>query len=364
MKLNDFDFEFPPELIALAPRPRGEARLLALSLSDPEEHWSAHTRDLPEFLQRGDALVLNDSRVIPARLLGRFPSGGKVEVLLLQADPPGDTLWQAMVKPGKRCREGVEIHFPEAGEKTEPGGRGEATVKTRVSARVVATREDGTRILEFDWGGEDAFAVLERLGKVPLPPYIRREPRDEDVRDYQCVFARTPGSVAAPTAGLHWSEEMLARAEERGVHIVRVTLHVGAGTFRPVQSENIADHVMHSERYHLSNESAAVLNRVRSDGGRIIAVGTTAARVLESCVVREGDARFRAGGGETSIYIRSGHVWRGVDGLLTNFHWPRSSLFILVCSLLGVERAQALYQKAFRKGFRLFSYGDAMLIQP
>jgi S-adenosylmethionine:tRNA ribosyltransferase-isomerase len=232
----------------------------------------------------------------------------------------------------------------------------------RLFAEVVGLFDGGTRLLEFNLGPEDFHRELEAAGRIPLPPYIRREADAEDAKTYQSVFAARPGSVAAPTASLHLDQVQLDRIAAKGVSLAKLTLHVGAGTFKPVQSEELDGHLMHAEPYNLPADCAEALNAARARGGRIWAVGTTAARVLETCVRKDG--RFGAGAGETRIFIRPGHPWRAVDGLLTNFHWPRSTLFMLVCSLVGFERAREAYREAFEREFRLFSYGDAMLILP
>jgi S-adenosylmethionine:tRNA ribosyltransferase-isomerase len=371
MRTSDFDFEFPENLIAYHPLGRGESRLMVVDRRDSGDPQSGgplltHTRNLIDFLSPGDALVLNDTKVLRARLIGASPAGARVEALLLApwgpeaaqegkgggtgpapgSGTPGKTRWQAMVKPGKRFRVGDRAVFSQA-----------------LSATVVDVAEDGTRVLEFDLPPLAFHRELEVTGKIPLPPYIRREADEADTGAYQSVFAAHPGSVAAPTASLHLDEAMLEAIRAKGIVIAKVTLHVGAGTFKPVQSESLADHVMHSERYVMPEEAAAALNAVRGAGGRIWAVGTTAARVLETRALGAAPGVFTAGAGETDIFIHPGYLWKGVDGLLTNFHWPKSTLFMLVCSLLGPERAKRAYAEAFAQGFRLFSYGDAMLIR-
>lgn len=367
MRTSDFDFEFPEELIAFHPKGRGEARMMVVERQDSgiprsEEPILTHTRSLIDFLSPGDALVLNDTKVLRARLIGESPAGARVEALLLApCNPaigirgpgaalgsglPDKTRWQAMVKPGKRFRVGDRAVFSQA-----------------LTATVVEVAEDGTRILEFDLSPLAFHSELEVTGKIPLPPYIRREAEESDAGSYQSVFAAHPGSVAAPTASLHIDQAMLDAIRAKGIVIAKVTLHVGAGTFKPVQSESLAEHVMHSERYVMADESAAALNDVRRAGGKVWAVGTTAARVLETRALGAAPRVFEAGAGETDIFIHPGYVWKGVDGLLTNFHWPKSTLFMLVSSLLGPERAKRAYAEAIAQGFRLFSYGDAMLIR-
>ncbi|MEO6098215.1 MAG: tRNA preQ1(34) S-adenosylmethionine ribosyltransferase-isomerase QueA [Fibrobacteria bacterium] len=396
MKTADFDFQFPENLIAYHPLERGESRMMVVDrviAAAPQGGdagsggrtalWS-HTRNLIDFLASGDALVLNDTKVLRARLIGENEAGARVEALLLapaypdaypdahldahpdahsrhpaggsapgpigRSDAPGAasgrTRWEAMVKPGKRFRVGDRAIF-----------------SSRLIATVAAVADDGTRVLEFGLTPHAFHEELEVTGKIPLPPYIRREASEADSGSYQSVFAAHPGSVAAPTASLHLSEAMLEAIRAKGVEIRKVTLHVGAGTFKPVQSEDLSGHVMHSERYVMTEETADSLNAVKAKKGRIWAVGTTAARVLETRARGTGSAIFTPGAGETDIFIHPGYAWKGVDGLLTNFHWPKSTLFMLVCSLLGPERAKAAYAEAFAQGFRLFSYGDAMLIR-
>ncbi|MEO7425558.1 MAG: tRNA preQ1(34) S-adenosylmethionine ribosyltransferase-isomerase QueA [Fibrobacteria bacterium] len=354
MRTEDFDFHFPENLIAYHPLARGESRMMVVDkqVSGRDAYAPAlftHTSALADFLDPGDALVLNDTKVLRARLIGESAAGGRCEALLLAPAPcgdPGKCRWEAMVKPGKRFR---------------PGDR--ALFSQRLIATVAQVAEDGTRILEFDLDREGFLAELELTGRIPLPPYIKREASAADALSYQSVFAAHPGSVAAPTASLHLSESMLADIRAKGVDIRMVTLHVGAGTFKPVQSETLAGHAMHSESYVMSAETAAALNGVRRQGRKIWAVGTTAARVLETQARGSGTSVFEPGSGQTSIFIHPGYAWKGLDGLLTNFHWPKSTLFMLVSSLLGPERAKQAYAEAFAQGMRLFSYGDAMLIR-
>ena len=352
LRTSDFDFQFPEESIAYVPLPRGEARLLVVDRQGDANPTLTATSALPEFLQPGDALVLNDTRVLRARLIAKSTSGGRIEVLLLapinQSAPTvkAGMLWEAMVKPAKRFQVDDFVVF-----------------SPRLTARVAAVLEGGTRLLDFNLDADDFHAELESVGKIPLPPYIKREAEDMDITSYQSVFAEKPGSVAAPTASLHLNESMLAAIKAKGVEILKVTLQIGAGTFLPVQSESLADHAMHSEFFDLPSATAEALNAVRNRGGRIWAVGTTAARVLETQALGSDKNLFVPGKGETRIFIYPGYVWKGVDGLLTNFHWPKSTLFMLVCSLLGTERAKRIYAQAFAQGFRLFSYGDAMLIR-
>jgi S-adenosylmethionine:tRNA ribosyltransferase-isomerase len=354
MRTQDFDFEFPENLIAYHPLARGESRMMVVDrqrtgLENPQPALFTHTSALIDFLAPGDALVLNDTKVLRARLIGESAAGGRVEALLLApvaCEAAGKCRWEAMVKPGKRFRPGHHAVF-----------------SSRLTATVIRGNEEGTRTLEFNLGPDAFLRELEVTGKIPLPPYIKREASDADAQNYQSVFAAHPGSVAAPTASLHLSESMLAGIRAKGVDVRLVTLHVGAGTFKPVQSETLAGHAMHAESYVMSAETAAALNAARKRGGKIWAVGTTAARVVETQARGSGDSVFAAGAGETRIFIHPGYEWKGLDGLLTNFHWPKSTLFMLVSSLLGRERAKQAYAEAFAQGMRLFSYGDAMLIR-
>jgi S-adenosylmethionine:tRNA ribosyltransferase-isomerase len=370
MRTTDFDFQFPKELIAYEPLPRGTARLLVVNRDGELDPVHTLTANFGDYLLPGDALVLNDTKVLRARLKGLTPSGSKAEALLLRAVPvlvyaPTATLmhqqpaielgegtafpltrWVAMVKPAKRFHLGDRITF-----------------SSKLVCTVSKVLDDGSRHLDFELPEQEFLSELESVGQVPLPPYIKREANPLDETTYQSVFAVNPGSVAAPTASLHLSEAMLDALEARGVKIVKVTLHVGAGTFQPVKGEFLADHSMHSEHFELSQASAKTLNSIRSHGGKVWAVGTTVARVLETQALGSAEELFLAGSGETKIFIYPGYTWKGVDGLLTNFHWPKSTLFMLTCSLLGTERAKSLYAKAFEQGYRLFSYGDAMLIR-
>lgn len=346
MKTSDFDFAFPEDLIAYTPLQRGASRMLVVDKARDADPISTHTRHLIDYLSPGDALVLNDTRVLRARLIASPPSGGRVEALLLKPLAGMTARWEAMVKPGKRFRVGDSVPFSQG-----------------LTATVEEVREDGTRVLAFPLPPDEFHRELEAVGRIPLPPYIKRDAEAADVEAYQSVFAAHPGSVAAPTASLHLSEAMLSGIRARGVDIRMVTLHVGAGTFKPVQSEDLSGHLMHSESYVLPAATAEALNAVKARGGRVWAVGTTVARVLETRAAGSGAEVFTAGAGETDIFISPGYAWKGVDGLLTNFHWPKSTLFMLVCSLLGTERAKRIYGRAFAEGFRLFSYGDAMLIR-
>jgi S-adenosylmethionine:tRNA ribosyltransferase-isomerase len=326
---RDFDYELPEERIAQEPAPRGESRLLVLDAKGSERHRKV--RDLAGLLRSGDLLVLNDTRVIPARLYGRRGEG-KMEVLLVEK--LGDREWEALVRPGRRARPGTEIVFD------------------GLSAEVVDKREDRYR-LRFS---EPVEPHLDRLGHVPLPPYIHRPDEASDRERYQTVFARNTGAIAAPTAGLHFSEELLDGIAAAGIGIARVTLHVGIGTFKPVSVEKVEDHRMDRERYEVSEETAEAIRRTRESGGRIVAVGTTVVRTLES-------SGGEAGRGSTELFITPGFPFRIVDVLLTNFHLPRSTLLMLVSAFAGRERVLAAYEEAIREGYRFYSYGDAMLVE-
>jgi S-adenosylmethionine:tRNA ribosyltransferase-isomerase len=324
--------------------PRGASRLLLLPRGGgPSRHLRFD--DLPDLLAPGDLLVLNDSRVIPARLLGQKSSGGRVEVLLVEPSAgvaPGEAArWLAMAQASKPIRVGTSIDFEGLG------------------AEVVRVAGEGFYEVRFDRDETGLAQALERVGRVPLPPYIRRAPVAADRERYQTVVAREPGSVAAPTAGLHFTPEMLARLESRGVVRATVTLHVGPGTFLPVRASRLEDHRMHAERYEVSEETCRAFDAARHRGGRVVAVGTTAVRTLESACTTRG---LNAGPGRTDIFIRPGHAFRAVDGLLTNFHLPKSTLLALVCAFGGTDRVLPAYRDAVAARYRFFSYGDAMAI--
>jgi S-adenosylmethionine:tRNA ribosyltransferase-isomerase len=335
---SDFDYDLPPASIAQEPAPRGESRLLVLDRSGPERH--ARVRDLPRLLRSGDLLVLNDTRVIPARLYGRSAGGGRMEILLVER--VAESEWDALVKPGRRARPGARFEIGEG-----------------LTAEVTDKREDGRHRLRFS---EPVEPHLERLGHIPLPPYIHRPDTPEDRERYQTVYARRPGAVAAPTAGLHFTAELLREIEGAGVEIARVTLHVGIGTFKPVSAERIAAHRMERERYEIGEETAATLRRARQAGRRIVAVGTTVVRTLEGAALA-GGGEVRAGDGATDLFITPGFRFQVVDALLTNFHLPRSTLLMLVSAFAGRERVLAAYAEAVREGYRFYSYGDAMLAE-
>lgn len=341
MKVDLFDFHLPEELIAQTPLPdRAASRLMVL---DKRTGAIRHEtfRNIISYLNPGDCLVLNDTRVMPARLYGeKEETGGTVEVLLLkQLD--GDR-WETLVKPGKRVKPGTKLTFG--------GGK--------LQAVCLDTLEHGGRVLEFSYDGL-FYEVLAELGEMPLPPYIKE--KLDDPERYQTVYAREIGSAAAPTAGLHFTEELLDAIREKGVHIVFITLHVGLGTFRPVQVDEVEKHDMHAEFYQMSEETAETLNRVREQGGRIIAVGTTSTRTLET-IAGKHNGRFVAESGWTDIFIYPGYEFKGIDGLVTNFHLPKSTLIMLVSALAGRENILHAYQVAVKERYRFFSFGDAMLI--
>lgn len=339
VRTEDFAYELPPELIAAFPRPRGTSRLLVLPRQGSP--WEANIRDIPALLTPGDVLLLNDVRVIPARLFGRRPGGGVCELLLLR--PAGEGVWEAMGRPAARLREGTVVSFP--------WGRG-----------VIQGRQGEGKLLVAFEPPLDASA-LEALGEVPLPPYIekKRKAQPEDRRRYQTVFARRGLAVAAPTAGLHLTAELLAACEARGVEVVSLTLHVGPGTFKPVKSEDPRQHRLDPELYEISRETAGALNRALASGRRIVAVGTTSVRALEDALKR-GGGRVLPGVAHADTYILPGFVFRGTGALLTNFHLPRSTLLMLVAALAGRERVLAAYEMAKARKFGFYSYGDAMLI--
>ncbi len=357
MRTADFDYELPPELIAQMPaHQRDQSRLMVLErVSGKIEH--SRFGNLLEFLESGDVLVLNDSRVIPARLRGvNARTGGQFEVLLLEENGLND--WWTMVRPGKRARIGTHIAFPDP-----------RSGKTVLEATVLATNIEGHRRMKFT-GEANLLESLEILGEVPLPPYIERQKAsqgDFDRERYQTVYAGPRGSVAAPTAGLHFTRTLLEEARKRGVHVCYVTLHVGVGTFAPVKSEHVAGHVMHEERYELSETTAEIINEAKEAGCRVFAAGTTTVRVLES-VAQKNHGRLAAGAGRTRIFIFPPYDFKIVDRLLTNFHLPRSSLLMLVSAFAapketrGREMILQAYAKAIRERYRFFSYGDAMLI--
>ena len=339
MKTSDFNYELPKELIAQTPlEKRDTSRLMTLDRKTGAwEHH--HFYELPDFLEPGDCLILNDSRVLPARLLGqRLPGGGACEVLLLI--DRGEKTWECLVRPGRHMREGTKLSF----------GNGELT------AEVTEVLPDGNRLVRFDYEGI-FLEVLERLGKMPLPPYIKEELQDQE--RYQTVYSKVPGSAAAPTAGLHFTPELLETIRQKGVNIGYVTLHVGLGTFRPVKEEEITEHEMHSEFCILPPETARLINETKAGGHRCICVGTTSCRTLESWAAEDGHI---GKAGWTSIYIYPGYRFKVMDGLVTNFHLPESTLIMLVSAFAGREHVLAAYEEAVREKYRFFSFGDAMFL--
>lgn len=345
MLISDFDYELPEELIAQYPsQKRDEARLLVV---DRESGSIYHERfyDIIDYLQPGDCLVMNDSKVLPARIFGvKKDTGAKAEVLLIKRKA-GD-LWEAMVKPGRKLKPGTSIIFSD-----EPG--------KRFAADVQEFSEDGTRILKFIYDG-DFHERLEENGCVPLPPYIDRPFEELDRQMYQTVYCREEGSVAAPTAGLHFTEELLKKVEKKGVRLAYVTLHVGIGTFRPVKCDAIEDHHMHFEEYEISAENAEIINDTKASGGRIISVGTTSTRTMESAADENGI--LTPGQGSTDIFIYPGYKFKIVDCLITNFHLPKSTLLMLISALYDREKMLEIYSEAVKEKYRFFSYGDAMII--
>ncbi len=339
MKTHDFWYDLPEELIAQTPlMQRDSSRLLVLDRKTGEVAHK-HFYDIIDYLNPGDCLVMNDSRVLPARLLGHRPTGGAVEVLLLR--DLGDNKWECLCKPGRKMQVGNEVLF------------GDGALKAVVSE----VMDDGNRIVEFQYEGI-FLEILERLGKMPLPPYIKAELQDQE--RYQTVYSREAGSAAAPTAGLHFTKELLEKIREKGIKTAFVTLHVGLGTFRPVKAEEISDHHMHSELCMLSDETAQILNQTRKEGGRIICVGTTSCRTLESLVNEDGS--FEAKSKWTEIFIYPGYTFKAMQGLITNFHLPESTLVMLVSAFAGRENVLAAYNQAVRERYRFFSFGDAMFI--
>ena len=339
MKTSDFNYYLPEELIAQTPlEQRDTSRLMVLDRNTGAVSHK-HFYDVIDYLQPGDCLVMNDSRVLPARLLGHRPTGGAVEILLLR--DLGEKKWECLCKPGRKMQVGNEVIF----------GDGELT------ATVVEIQETGNRVVEFHYEGI-FLEVLERLGKMPLPPYIKAELQDQE--RYQTVYSREVGSAAAPTAGLHFTNDLLEKIRDKGVKTAFVTLHVGLGTFRPVKAEEILDHHMHAELCMISPETASVLNETKHQGGRIICVGTTSCRTLESLVNEDGS--FEAKSKWTEIFIYPGYRFKAMQGLITNFHLPESTLVMLVSAFAGRENVLSAYDQAVAERYRFFSFGDAMFI--
>ncbi len=339
MKTHDFYYDLPEELIAQTPlEKRDTSRLMVLDkVSGNVTH--KHFFDIVDYLKPGDCLVMNDSRVLPARLLGRRPTGGAVEVLLLR--DLGNKCWECLCKPGRKMQVGSEVIFGEG----------------KLTATVKEVKEDGNRVVEFHYEGI-FLEVLERLGKMPLPPYIKAELADQE--RYQTVYSREVGSAAAPTAGLHFTNDLLAKIRAKGINTAFVTLHVGLGTFRPVKAENILEHHMHAELCMMGEETAKLLNQTKAEGGRIICVGTTSCRTLESLVNEDGS--FAAKSKWTEIFIYPGYAFKAMNGLITNFHLPESTLVMLVSAFAGREHVLNAYEEAVKERYRFFSFGDAMCI--
>jgi len=342
MKTSDFYYDLPKELIAQDPlEDRSSSRLLHLSMKDGSvEH--RHFTDILDYLKKGDCLVINDTRVIPARLYGhKEETGALIEILLLKRRE--NDIWECLVKPGKKARPGARIVF----------GNGILT------GEITDIVEEGNRLIQFHYEGifEE---ILDQLGEMPLPPYITHKLQDKN--RYQTVYAKHDGSAAAPTAGLHFTEELLEKVKEKGVNIAHVTLHVGLGTFRPVKVDDVEQHHMHSEFYMVEEDQAKLINDTKKQGGRVISVGTTSCRTLESATDENGI--LRAGSGWTEIFIYPGYRFKMIDGLITNFHLPESTLMMLVSALAGKERIMAAYEEAVQERYRFFSFGDAMFIDP
>lgn len=341
MKTSDFYYDLPPELIAQTPLKRRDGSRLMLLDKEAGKIEHRHFYDLPQFLHPGDCLVLNDSRVLPARLLGRRdPSGGAAEVLLLV--DKGEKRWECLVRPGRKLKPGQRIAF------------GDGSLLT---ATVLEELPGGNRTVEFHYEGI-FLEILEQLGKMPLPPYIKEELSEPE--RYQTVYSKEVGSAAAPTAGLHFTKELLAQVERMGVKVCYVTLHVGLGTFRPVKEEDPLEHEMHSEYCMISSETADVINKTKKNGGRVICVGTTSCRTIESWA--EEDGTLKESGGWTDIYIYPGYRFKVLDALITNFHLPESTLIMLVSALAGRENVLDAYAEAVKERYRFFSFGDAMFI--
>lgn len=341
MKVDLFDFHLPEELIAQVPlQNRTDSRLMVVNKETGELKHDIF-KNISEYLREGDCLVLNDTKVLPARLFGvKKDTGAKIEVLLLK-QLEGDK-WETLVKPAKRVKEGTELDFGDG----------------LLTAVCTGTSEHGGRVLEFNYEGI-FYELLDRLGEMPLPPYIKEQLDDRD--RYQTVYAREPGSAAAPTAGLHFTEELLNEVREKGVHVTFITLHVGLGTFRPVSVDDVLEHDMHAEFYMITEGTARLLNEVRRNGGRIITVGTTSTRTLET-IASENNGTFIESSGWTNIFIYPGYQFKAIDGMITNFHLPKSTLIMLVSALAGRDNILHAYNTAVNERYRFFSFGDAMLI--
>lgn len=341
MDVNLFDFDLPEELIAQTPLLDREASRLMVLHKESGNVEHKQFPDVLDYLQEGDCLVLNETKVMPARLFGvKEDTGAQIEVLLLQQEE--QDVWETLVKPAKRVKEGTIILFGDG----------------RLKAECVGSSDQGGRKLKFQYDGI-FYEILDQLGEMPLPPYIKEKLEDKD--RYQTVFAKEIGSAAAPTAGLHFTKELLAKVQEKGVKLAFITLHVGLGTFRPVSVESIEEHDMHSEYYYMSDETAKLLNETKANGGRIITVGTTSTRTVET-IATANNGKFEGASGWTSIFIFPGYKFMGIDGMITNFHLPKSTLIMLISALAGREPVLSAYKEAVDQRYRFFSFGDAMLI--
>ena len=349
MKITDFDYNLPEELIAQKPADKRDSSRLLVVHRDGGKIEHKHFYDIINYLNPGDLMVLNNSKVLPARLFGeKEGTGAKVEFLLIKRIE-GDR-WETMVRPGRRLKPGDSVMFCQS---------------PLLRADIVDYGADGTRIVEFEYEGI-FMERLEEVGSMPLPPYIERSSEEDDKDRYQTVYCKDEGSVAAPTAGLHFTEELLAKAQEKGVELAYVTLHVGIGTFRPVKVERVEDHSMHFEEYHISEESARAINRAKAEGRRIISVGTTSTRTVESAAYYDeerGCMQVKEGSGSTGIFIYPGYEFKIIDSLITNFHLPKSTLLMLISALYDREKILDVYEEAIRERYRFFSYGDAMFIE-
>ena len=339
MKTSDFYYDLPEELIAQTPvEPRDQSRLLVFN-KETGDLLHKHFYDVFDYLKAGDCLVLNDTRVLPARIFGtRVDTGSIVEFVLLKQKQ--QNVWECLAGPGKKAKVGHKFTFSD-----------------KLSAEVIEVLDDGNRIVKFNPNGE-FFAVLDEVGQMPLPPYIKEKLQDKE--RYQTVYSRELGSAAAPTAGLHFTKEILAKLKERGVNIAYVTLHVGLGTFRPVKVDDVTEHKMHSEHYSITQENADIINNTKQNGGRVICVGTTSCRTVESAMQKFGEIKECSD--DTSIFIYPGYTFKCMDGLITNFHLPESTLIMLVSAFAGYDKTMNAYNTAVAEKYRFFSFGDAMLI--
>ena len=339
ISLDDFDYHLPESLIAYRPsKVRDQSRMMVVSAEEDNACITSFSK-FPDNLSKGDCLVLNDTKVIPARLIGKKETGAKIEALLMH--PLTEGVWQIMARPTKRLKVGTKVF-----------------VSSKVFYTIIAKNDDGSCQAKFE---DDVLKVLDKYGEIPLPPYINRPSDEDDIQRYQTVYARESGAVAAPTAGLHFTDDTFRILKDKGINVIYLTLHVGAGTFLPVTSKNVINHKMHSEAYSLSEQSAEVLNSCKKAGKKIFAVGTTTVRVLETCYKKD---KVVAGSGWTDIFIYPPYKMKMVDGLLTNFHLPKSTLLMLVSCMIGRKRLLSFYQQAINEKMNFFSYGDCMLILP